>query len=131
MTKLCITILLTLVFFHCKAIPSVSNLSAWNGFIYSGYVNDGMFLNFMGPNMNVVIKETMFAVGMLPSLRFKKDRGSPKNSLITPTLGIGLSLGYKGFGLQIPLYYNPKSLSHNGNWHIGIGFGYRLRGFRE
>jgi hypothetical protein len=65
-------------------------------------------------------------LGMLPSLRFKKDNSTIKNSFVTPTLGLGFTYCYKLLAVQVPLYYNSKTSLKNGNWQIGIGIGLRM-----
>jgi len=110
----------------CSAQEPKVNVSAYDGSVIAGYVDKGVFLNFTGPNLNLVHKNSKFIVGMLPSLRFKEDRGTPKNSFVTPSLGIGFTFTYKLFAVQVPLYYTTKTATQNGNWQIGIGVGLRL-----
>lgn len=43
-----------------------------------------------------------------------------------PALGAGLTYSYQRFVFQVPLYYNPKTASTNGNWQIGCGLGIKL-----
>jgi len=103
----------------------------YDGLVIIGYVNNGGFLNFTGPNINATYKNSKFILGMLPSLRFKEDIGKPKNTLVTPNLGVGFSYSYKVWAIQIPLYYNVKTTSDNGKWHVGIGIGLRLNEFNK
>ncbi len=67
------------------------NVALYDGFIVGGYVDEGAYLNFTGPNINLRNNNSKFVLGMLPSLRFKEDRGIPKNAFVTPTLGGGLT----------------------------------------
>lgn len=99
----------------------------FDGVFILGYVDKGVFLNFTGPNISYTNKNSKIILGMLPSLRYKEDRGTYKNSPITPNLGVGLTYCYKKFAIQIPLYYNTKTATSNGKWNIGIGVGIRLK----
>lgn len=101
-------------------------ISVFDGVVMAGYVDNGGFSNFTGPNISATYKNSKFIFGMLPSLRLKKDNSTPKNSFVTPNLGIGFTYCYKLFAIQIPLYYNTKTATENGNWQIGLGLGLRL-----
>ncbi len=101
-------------------------VTAYDGIVVGGYVNNGSFLNFTGPNINAVYKNSKFIIGMLPSLRFKEDSGVTKNAFATPNLGVGFTHSYKAFAIQMPLYYNPKTPIADGRWHLGIGLGLRI-----
>ncbi|PWN69041.1 hypothetical protein C1631_013310 [Chryseobacterium phosphatilyticum] len=102
--------------------------SFFDGIAVAGYVDDGAFINFTGPNVSLVHKKVKFIMGMLPSLRIKEDHSSgTRNSFITPTLGAGLTTVYKRIALQVPVYYNPKTADQDGKWKIGIGLGYSFR----
>ncbi|MDP2686144.1 MAG: hypothetical protein Q8O62_02920 [Aequorivita sp.] len=98
----------------------------YDGIIMGGYVDNEAFLNFTGPNKNATYKESKFILGMLPSLRFKEDKGTPKNAFVTPNLGVGITYSYKIWAIQMPFYYNAKTATDNGSWHIGFGMGLRL-----
>ncbi len=102
------------------------NISAYDGVIIAGYVDQGAFVNFMGPNINTSLKKSKVTLGMLPSLRFKNDKGTPKNSFVTPNLGVGLTFSNRCFAIQIPCYYNSKTFISDGYWQLGIGLGLRL-----
>ncbi|MDY0930525.1 hypothetical protein [Chryseobacterium sp. CFBP8996] len=104
------------------------NVSFLDGIAVTGYVDHSAFLNFTGPNINFTHKNTKLMIGMLPSLRIKKDQSSgTKNSTIMPTLGIGFAVIYKKTVLQIPFYYNTKTSTDNGSWKLGIGIGYKFK----
>lgn len=103
----------------------------YDGIFIGGYVDNGAFLNFTGPSINATYKNSKFIIGMLPSLRFKEDKGTPKNAFVTPNLGIGFTYSYKMFAFQMPLYYNPKTATDNGQWHIGLGVGLRLNEWKR
>lgn len=100
-----------------------------DGIIVCGYVNNGGYLNFTGPNINVSNNDYKVILGMLPSLRFKEDRGIPRNSIVTPNLGIGVTYCYKRYTIQLPLYYDAKTIVNNGKWHIGFGLGLRINNY--
>lgn len=102
-------------------------LSGYEGTVIFGYVAEGAFLNFIGPNANISFKKHKIIVGMLPSLRFKQDNAEIKNAFVTPNLGVGLTYCYKRLVLQVPFYYNSKTGTKNGNWHVGIGAGIRIK----
>jgi len=112
--------------FICIAQESKVKFAAYDGTVIAGYVDNGGFLNFTGPNINYTNKKSKFSFGMLPSLRFKEDKGTTKNAFVTPNLGFGITYCYKQFALQIPFYYNAKTAVQNGNWHLGVGIGIRL-----
>ncbi|REC54994.1 hypothetical protein DRF62_07700 [Chryseobacterium piscium] len=104
------------------------NVSFLDGIAVTGYVDHGAFLNFTGPNINFTYKNTKLMIGMLPSLRIKKDQSSgTKNSTIMPTLGIGFAVIYKKIALQIPFYYNTKTSTDSGSWKVGLGIGYKFK----
>lgn len=109
-----------------KAKPIVK-FNPFDGVVVGGYVDNGAFLNFTGPSINLTIKKSKILLGMLPSLRYKEDNGMFKNSPITPNLGIGLTYCYKMMAFQVPLYYNTKTAVANGRWNIGVGIGVRVR----
>jgi hypothetical protein len=115
----------------CYAQSKKVKFSALDGYIIAGYVDNGAFINFTGPSLNCSIKESKFIIGMLPSLRFKKDDGQTKNSVITPNLGLGFTYSYKMWSFQIPLYYNTKTDTENGKWHLGVGVGLRIYKIRN
>ena len=129
--KASIATIIFLCSIKCFAQPEKLKFSAFDGYIIVGYVDDGAFINFTGPNINYSIKDSKFVVGMLPSLRFKEDHGPTKNSLITPNLGVGITYSYKIWSFQLPFYYNSKTDTDNGRWHIGVGAGLRLYNVRQ
>ena len=121
-------ILLCTETFTLYAQDSKIKISIYDGAAIIGYVDDGGFLNFTGPNINLVLKNSKFIFGMLPSLRFKHETVIPKSAFITPTLGVGFTYSYKLLAFQIPLYYNAKTATENGRWRIGFGLGLRING---
>jgi hypothetical protein len=103
----------------------------FDGVINVGYINNGGFLNFTGPGLSATYKNSKFLLGMLPSLRYKVDDDSPRNASIYPNLGFGLTYSYKYLSLQIPMYYNTKTTTEDGSWHVGFGIGYRIAGLNK
>ena len=112
--------------FICNAQDDGVYFSAGDGLFVAGYVDGGAFINFTGPNVNYKSGNSMFILGMLPSLRFKNDQGETQNSFITPNLGVGLTYSYKLFTLQLPFYYNVKTSTNDGQWHVGFGLGINI-----
>ena len=124
--------LLSIVFWFCCIVSNAQtstskiSVSAWDGSVVAGYVDDGGFLNFGGPSIKWNKKPYSIGLGMLPSLRFKDDKdaianGLPKNQFITPTLGAGIYFVKKHFIVQIPTYYTPKTAKTDGKWNFGLG----------
>lgn len=101
----------------------------FEGVIVAGYVDQGAYINCTGPAVKFSKKPFAILVGLLPSLRIKKDKvaaGAPQNSVITPNLGAGITAVYKHLAIQVPLYYNSKTSSKDGRWNPGIGIGYKF-----
>jgi hypothetical protein len=105
--------------------------AAYDGILAGGFVDGGGFTNFTGPNINMSYGHSKYILSALPSLRYKKDNSEPRNAFVTPNLGIGFTYSYKLFAIQIPLFYNPKTATENGSWHVGIGLGMRLNYLQE
>lgn len=126
-----ITILTATHCFTLRAQQPAVKLNLADGIFIAGYVDQGAYLNFTGPNVSLTHKSSKFIVGMLPSLRFKEDHGATRNAFVTPTLGVGFTYSYKAFAVQLPLYYNAKTATSNGKWNIGIGVGMRLNALRK
>jgi hypothetical protein len=123
------SVLFFLVFICSNQLKSQEQsltIAPFDGIIIGGYVDKGAYLNFTGPNINAQFGHFKLVLGMLPSLRFKEDIGIPKNSFITPNLGVGITLCYKIFAVQSSWYYNARTATENGKWHPGIGIGLRL-----
>lgn len=115
-------------FYFSQAADARIKASFFDGIAVAGYVDQGAFVNFTGPNINFKNKDLKLILGMLPSLRIKEDRASgTRNSAITPNLGAGLTVVYKKWAVQLPLYYNSKTSTQNGVWKAGIGLGYSFR----
>jgi hypothetical protein len=96
------------------------------GYINVGYVDNGAFVNFMGPGLKYKNTSSELVIGVLPSLRFKNDSGNTKNSFVTPSLGLGLTYTFKSYTFQLPLYYNSKTATKDGRWNMGIGLGIKI-----
>ncbi|MFT4153694.1 hypothetical protein [Parafilimonas sp.] len=99
---------------------------AYDGIVIAGYVDKGGFANFIGPGLSLTSGNSKYIISMLPSLRFKEDKATPKNSFVTPTLGAGFTYAYKHLSFQLPLYYQAKTSAKNGKWLVGVGLGWRL-----
>lgn len=106
--------------------PAVK-FNPFDGTIVAGYVDKGGFLNFTGPNISFTHKSSKIILGMLPSLRYKEDKGLFRNSPITPSLGCGLTYCWKKLAVQVPVYYTAKTAAANGRWNLGVGIGMRLK----
>lgn len=130
MKSLLFTLLLILSF-SALAQESKVDFAFYDGIVIVGAVDNGGFSNFTGPNINFTYKNSKFILGMLPSLRFKEDKGTPKNAFVTPNLGIGFTYSYKVWAIQLPLYYNAKTATSDGKWHLGLGLGLRLNEFNK
>lgn len=103
------------------------DIAVFEGTVVAGYVDRGAYLNFLGPNISFTKGKYKIVLGMLPSLRFKEDTSTPKNSPVTPNLGGGVTYIYKKIAFQVPLYYNAKTATRNGHWTIGVGMGYKFK----
>jgi hypothetical protein len=119
--------LLTALFSHAQLQTKKIAVYVLDGIVATGYVDQGAYLNFTGPNVSYTRGKSKLIFGMLPSLRFKLDTGTTKNSPIFPSLGVGLTYAYKKLVLQVPLYYNAKTSTTNGKWNIGVGIGIKLK----
>jgi len=103
----------------------------FDGFVNVGYVNNGGYINFSGPGISGTYKNTKFLFGMLPSLRYKVDNGPTKNASVFPNLGFGFTYSYKYLSLQLPFYYNLKTPTNDGSWHLGFGVGFRINALNK
>ena len=118
-----ITLFLSINLFSQKT--EVSTL-IFSGTFIGGYVDNGAYLNFTGPGIKLQKGNSDLMIGVLPSLRFKEDKGITKNSFITPSLGIGITYTFKSLAIQIPFYYTSKTTVENGKWEMGIGIGLKI-----
>lgn len=101
----------------------------FEGVFVAGYVDKGVYINCTGPAIKFSKKPFSVLIGLLPSLRIKKDKvatGAPQNSIVTPNLGAGITAIYKHLAIQVPVYYNAKTSSKDGKWNPGIGIGYKF-----
>ncbi len=105
------------------------SIATFDGIVIMGYVDYGGFLNFTGPNLNVVFGKHKILIGMLPSLRLKVEDTQPRNAFITPSLGAGITYSYRFLAIQVPFYYNAKTATNNGQWQVGVGLGVRINEF--
>ena len=126
MRKLTIFFLLSIAFTsYCQSVATISPVGL-DGSIIGGYLDQGGYLNFSGPGIQLKINKTRWTLGMLPSLRFKKDDGATQNTLVTPSLGGGLTFSYKWIAFQVPAYYKTKTATTDGKWILGVGIGIKL-----
>ena len=130
--KYSILILVCAAFFstaNAQDAPKKITTSAWDGAVIVGTFDkgEGGFANFGGPSIKYKSKAFSTALGMLPGLRIKEDKSTTyKSSIVTPSLGVGLTFAYKHIALQIPMYYNGKTNTADGKWLVGLGLGYKL-----
>jgi len=104
------------------------------GVVVVGYADEGAYVNFMGPGIRLNRHRFSALVGVLPSIRIKEDstpKSAPRNSIFTPSLGLGLTVLYKRVAVQIPLYYTSKTAVADGKWSVGVGLGFRFIGSRS
>lgn len=122
----CVLFLMPTIF--VKAQTNETKVTLVEGIVVAGYADDGGYLNLAGPAIKFSNKPWTLLVGLLPSLKFKEDKSvnGTKNSLVTPTLGFGLTSVYKDFAIQVPLFYNSKTASGDGKWNLGVGVGYKF-----
>jgi hypothetical protein len=125
--------LIVLITFSTSLFAQVEKVKPvfFDGVINVGYINNGGFLNFTGPGLSASYKNSKFLFGMLPSLRFRVDNDTPKNAAVFPNLGFGLTYSYKYLSIQVPMYYNTKTETEDGSWHVGFGIGYRIGAFNK
>ena len=113
----------------CFETKAQTKVALFDGTIVGGYVDHGGYINCIGPSIKYLKKPFSISAGLLPSLRIKEDKvatGATKNSLITPSLGLGLTAVFNHIALQLPLYYNAKTSVKNGEWNVDVGLGYKL-----
>lgn len=129
-TKNCVAaigcIALTLSFFSAQ---SQTKAVLFEGILVTGYIDHGAFINCTGPSIKFSKKPYTVLLGLLPSLRIKEDKvaaGATKNAALTPNLGFGLTAVFRHLAVQLPLYYNPKTATKNGEWNPGVGLGYKF-----
>lgn len=115
-------------FISIKA-KSQTKPALFDGTFVAGYVDNGAYVNFTGPSLKYIKNRSSIALSLLPGLRIKEDKvaaNATKNSVITPSLGFGLTASVKHLAFQLPLYYDPKTALKNGSWHLGVGLGFKL-----
>ena len=120
----------------CSVVKSQTNgnafqtkMTLFEGIIIMGYADKGAYINCNGPSLKFSKKPFAVLLGFLPSLRIKEDKvvgAAPKNALITPSLGIGITASYKHLAVQVPMFYNAKTNHKDGKWNPGIGLGYKF-----
>ena len=122
-------LILFLLAFQCWSMGQEGKVEKqihlFDGYIVTGYVDRGAFLNFTGPNVNLKWNKSTLVLGMLPSLRLIQLTENNRLHLF-PTLGTGITYSYKNLAVQLPFYYNANSNLVDARWHIGFGMGYYL-----
>jgi hypothetical protein len=126
-------ILMIFIVFSTSLVAQVEKVKPviFDGVVSIGYVNNGGYVNLSGPSLSITNNHSKFMLGLLPSMRLKKDKGTTKNAFVFPTLGFGLTYSYKFWSFQLPLFYNAKTSTSNGSWHLGFGVGYRINGLNK
>lgn len=104
--------------------------SLFEGIVVAGYADHGGYINCTGPSIKYTFaSKSSILFGFMPSLKLREDKvdaGKPKNSLITPTLGLGLTAVFRHMAIQLPAFYNAKTSTSDGKWKLGIGMGYKF-----
>ena len=104
--------------------------SLFEGIVVAGYADHGGYINCTGPSIKYTFApKSSILFGFMPSLKLREDKvdaGKPKNSLITPTLGLGLTAVFRHMAIQLPAFYNAKTSTSDGKWKLGIGMGYKF-----
>ncbi|TDS10254.1 hypothetical protein [Sphingobacterium paludis] len=103
--------------------------SLFEGTVVAGYVDKGAYINCTGPAVKYSRPGASILLGLLPTLKIKEDKveeGKPKNSVITPTLGFGMTACIGHFALQMPAFYTAKTATTDGKWKVGLGIGYKF-----
>lgn len=124
--------LLLLAGTQAQAQATTVKSSIFGGYVVAGYVDDGGFTNFTGPNITLTRGNSVFMLSALPSLRYKVDRSEPhSNAFVTPALGAGFTYAYKKVAFQLASYYNSRTATADGQWHLGFGLGLRMSEFNK
>jgi len=128
MTAIFVCILFCMPTRLLKAQTNETKATIVEGIVVAGYADNGGYINFVGPAIKFTNKPLIVLVGLLPSLKFKEDKSESgsKNALVMPTLGFGLTAAYKHLAIQVPLFYNSKTVSNDGKWNVGFGVGYKF-----
>lgn len=128
----CFLLLGIVGFFTTKAQTFRTETTLYDGFVMVGWLPNGGFLNFTGPNFNFTFGRQKLVIGMLPSLRYLRDEGGPtRNAPIIPNLGTGITYAYDWAAVQMAFYYDNKTAAENGKWLLGFGLGLRLNHFNK
>jgi hypothetical protein len=61
------------IFISVHGQTTKPTFALWDGALVMGYVDQGGFLNFTGPNVSLGNGHSKWMLGMLPSVRFKED----------------------------------------------------------
>lgn len=115
--------------FKGKAQTNQVKPTLFEGVVALSYIDKGAAINFTGPGIKYTNKPFSLLAGVLPSLKIKEDNSPgnvPKNAIIMPSLGCGITAIYKHIALQMPLLYTAKTSNKDGKWNVGIGLGYKF-----
>lgn len=116
----------------CKAYGQEKMVrgSLFEGIVVGGYADHGGYINCTGPAVKYICApKVSVLLGLLPSLKIKEDKvevGKPKNSIVTPSLGFGLTAVFRQIAVQLPAFYSSKTNTTDGKWRLGIGVGYKF-----
>ncbi|WP_435262079.1 hypothetical protein [Tenacibaculum sp. nBUS_03] len=130
--KIVVLVSLFFLFLETTQAQQIEKIGfSYGGAIVMGYVDNGAYINFTGPGIKTKKGNSEVLISVLPTLRFKNDKGATKNTFITPTLGFGITYTYKAFVVQLPFYYNGKTSTSNGKWNAGVGIGINLKTLKK
>lgn len=115
--------------FKIKAQTTQIKPTLFEGTVVLSYIDHGAAINFTGPAIKFTRKPFSLLAGVLPSLKIKEDKtlgNAPKNAMIMPSLGCGVTAIYKHIVLQMPMLYTAKTTNKDGKWSVGVGLGYKF-----
>jgi hypothetical protein len=115
--------------FKGKAQTTQIKPTLFEGVVALSYIDHGAAINCTGPAIKYTSKPFSLLIGLLPSLKIKEDKSpgnAPKNAIIMPSLGCGVTAIYKHIALQMPMLYTAKTSTKDGKWNVGVGLGYKF-----
>lgn len=122
-----IMLLLAMITTAAHAQDKKISTNIFDGIVLAGYTDRGAYINCAGPAVKYARQKWTLMVGLLPSIKIKKDTSPVKNAAFTPTLGFGATLTvFKHLAIQVPTFYIPKTSTHSGKWTLGFGLGYKI-----
>ncbi|MFN4300094.1 MAG: hypothetical protein ACK4EX_10260 [Thermaurantimonas sp.] len=118
--SICLALCGTCMPFLFKAQPVKTEVTMYDGFAMIGWLPNGGFLNFTGPNINFTFARQKLVIGMLPSLSYLRDEGGPtRNAPIIPNLSTGITYSFDWAAVQMAFYYDNKTSTQDGRWLVG------------